>query len=106
MEEQVKDEQGCKKKTRTIMKKDPVMPGYPHPGDPAAAPAATGGKEEVQYQAGDERRDECDHAADINKGIEGDASQKVHRMILWMYPDNKHDGDDTQPPHRNRRVSP
>ena len=76
MQEQVDDEQGCKNKTHNIMKKDPVMAGYPQPCDPAASSPATGGKEEVQYQTGDERQDERDQAADVNECIEGDAFQR------------------------------
>lgn len=73
VQEHVDDEQGGEGKTCNVMIKDPVMPGYPHPCDPAASPPATGWQEEVQYQPGDERRDECYPTADIDQCIDSNA---------------------------------
>jgi len=48
VQEQVEDEQDGKGKTCNIMIQDPVMPGYSHPRNPAAAFSPTGGEEKVQ----------------------------------------------------------
>jgi hypothetical protein len=62
--------------TSPISGEDPVFrekePAAGTPaGSTAAAPSATGWQEKVQYQPGDEQRDERDHAADIHECIDG-----------------------------------
>ena len=71
VQEQVDDEQGYEGKTRNIMEEDPVIPGNPHPGDPAATPSPTGRKEQEQYQPGYQGQDERDETTDVGQCVNG-----------------------------------
>jgi len=69
MQEEVEEKEGCKKKARIVVHRNPLAAGNAEERDPHRSPSATGWQEEIQHKAREERGDERDQAPDIPSAL-------------------------------------
>jgi hypothetical protein len=78
VEEQVDDEQGGEYQAPVIVHGDPLVAGDAEIRSPAASPSTTFRENEKKHKPGHQGWDERYQAADIDQGIDSDASHEKH----------------------------
>ena len=76
VQEQVNDEQGSEHEARVVVHRDPLVAENTQIGCPTAPPSSAFRENEIEHKPGDQRRDECDQATDVDKRVNGYAFHK------------------------------
>lgn len=89
VKEQVDNQQDSKCQARVIVHCDPLVSWYAKVSNPAAPPSAAFRENEIQHKPGDQRRDEGDQAANIDKCVDGYAFQRKSPLSQILRKQNK-----------------